>query len=238
MYAYDYRDGIAVRLRGGDRIKVVMYNTLKSLESVSLYERVMINALLSEGGRQGARVTGAVGFSKCTGEAFVFRAKSVVMTTGCPSGIWIYNNELCGGAAEFCDPNNVGDGLAMAWKAGAGISGMDKAGSIRGGGAFAWPVYGVGNCDNTWFPCSLVDATAGKCPGRTLTASQERAGGKGLSHGDAALLHHEFQPAKGRREARIIRDFHERIRSGEYQLPLYADLPGMPDCERRASGAS
>ena len=32
----------------------------------------------------------------------------------------------------------------------------------------------------------------------------------------------------------MIRDLQERIRKSEYVLPLYADLPGMPEHERRA----
>jgi hypothetical protein len=129
----------------------------------------------------------------------------------------------------------VGDGLAMAWKAGAGISGMDKAGSIRGGGAFAWPVYGVGNCDNTWFPCSLVDADGREVPwedidGRPRNAPEERPYPTEKQRYCTTSSNRRGDAAK----PRIIRDFHERIRKGEYQLPLYADLPGMPAHERRA----
>jgi hypothetical protein len=32
----------------------------------------------------------------------------------------------------------------------------------------------------------------------------------------------------------LIPDLSERIAKGEYALPLYADLPGMPEHERRA----
>jgi succinate dehydrogenase/fumarate reductase flavoprotein subunit len=125
----------------------------------------MINALLSEGGRQGARVTGAVGFSLQTGEVIVFQAKAVIISTGCPSGIWIFNTELCGGAAEFADPNCVGDGLAMAWKAGAQVTGMHKAGKVHGGGAFAWPATAWATATTPGFPAPWWTPTARKCPG-------------------------------------------------------------------------
>jgi len=44
-------------------------------------------------------------------------------------------------------------------------------------------------------------------------------------------------PAAGSYDLRapgLIPDLHERIKKGEYTLPLYADLPSMPEHERRA----
>ena len=111
----------------------------------------MVTSLLTEGGRQGARVVGATGFSMETGEFYVFNAKSVIITSGYACTMWTYSTEITGNSYRW-DPNDIGDGLAMAWNAGAQVFGMHKAGHTRGSHPFAWPRFGVGNPANTWFP--------------------------------------------------------------------------------------
>ena len=46
---------------------------------VRIYDRVMATSLLTEGGKQGARVVGATGLDTRTGEFYVFRAKAVIL---------------------------------------------------------------------------------------------------------------------------------------------------------------
>ena len=81
LKAYDYRNFIACKLRGGQYIKPLLYKGL--LEAgAQLFERVMITSLLTEGGKQGAKAVGATGFSMETGEFYVFHAKSVILASG------------------------------------------------------------------------------------------------------------------------------------------------------------
>ena len=228
MYAYDYKNKVNVRIRGGHFIKQVMYNWLAKSENVALYERVMITSLLTEGGKAGAPVVGATGVSMKTGEFYIFNAKSVVMSSGGVSTqTWAFNTELGGSASRF-DPNCTGDGIAMAWKAGAQLSSIDQYGNTAGGNstAFAWPSYGVGNPDNTWMPCGIVDNNGKEVP-------WEDAYGNPITD-----LTDRCMPAEGQKyimmdRPGIIHDLPERIRNGEYELPFWADIPALPEYERR-----
>lgn len=234
LKAYDYEHLIAVKLRGGHYIKPVLYRGLKN-EGVKLYERVMMTCLLTEGGKQGTRVVGATGFSMTTGEFYVFHTKSVIITTGYACGMWIYNLDITGNSYRW-DPNEVGEGLAMAWKAGAQIYGMDKAGSTKGSHPFAWPRFGIGNPSNTWYPCSVLDNNGKEIPwedmkGNPVNSVKER--NKPLVE-QPYMGSHKGDNMKGISTHALVKDLPERIRKGEFELPLWADLAGMPDFERRS----
>jgi succinate dehydrogenase/fumarate reductase flavoprotein subunit len=226
MFAYDYENKHTIRLRGGVKMKPALYKELKRL-GVGIYNRVMATSLLTEGGRPGARVVGATGVNVRTGEFYVFKAKATVLSTSVPSGLWIFSTELQGsGALVGAEPNLTGDGNAMGWQAGAEFTVMEYSQPTTGG--FSYPAYGVGNAGNTWYACTIVDANGKEIPwvdrdGRVLKAVSER-----------------YRPAPGengisfRNRPRLIPDLPERIRKGEFVLPLYADLPSMPEHERRA----
>ena len=86
-------------------------------------------------------------------------------------------NRLIGSNAAHDDPNCAGDGVSMAWKAGAELMMMEKSHSSSGGRRF--PAYGTGNMHNTWYPCSIVDATGKEIPwvdrdGNVLKTVKER----------------------------------------------------------------
>ncbi|MCD8368654.1 MAG: FAD-binding protein [Clostridiales bacterium] len=232
LKAYDYQDLIAVKLRGGQYLKPVIYEGLRR-EGAELFERVMVTSLLTEGGKPGARVIGATGFSMKTGEFYVFQAKSVVIASGYACTVWTYSTEITGNSYRW-DPNDIGDGLAMAWKAGAQVFGMDKAGNTNGAHPFAWPRFGVGNPHNTWYPCTIVDNNGKAIP-------WEDVNGKVLPDSYARNYPAQGQPYcgstisdvwKGAALPGLIHDLPERIRAGEYELPLWADLAGMPEEER------
>lgn len=234
LKAYDYREMVAVKLRGGNFIKPVLYEALKA-EGVELYERIMITSLLTEGGVQGARVVGATGFSLTGGEFFIFHAKSVIISTGYACSMWIYNMDITGNSYRW-DPNEIGEGLAMAWTAGAEVYEMNKAGKTMGSTPFAWPRFGVGNPSNTWFPCSLVDNNGKEIPwedadGNILDSVQARNYPTKNQRYIASKMSDNFS---GITQPGIIHDLPERIRRGEYELPLWADLAGMPEEERRS----
>ena len=235
MFAYDYENKHTIRLRQGAEMKPVLYNELKRL-NVEIYDRVMSTSLLTDGGKQGSRVIGATGLNVRTGEFYIFKAKATVLSTAGPTRMWIFNMELKGSVSEHSDPNGTGDGHAMAWQAGAEFNVMEKSSGRGPGGPFGYPAYGVGGWHNTWFPCSIVDSNGKEVPwvdrdGNILKTVSERThpvpGQKFfvLNSGGAP---YEF------RHPTLTPDLPERVRKGEYIPPFYADLPGMPEHERRA----
>jgi len=234
MFAYDYENKHCIRLRGGANMKPALYNELKRL-GVEIYDRVMATSLLTEGGKQGARVIGATGVNVRTGEFYVFKAKATVLSSGPPSGLWVFSTELQGSAStSHSDPNCAGDGHAIAWQAGAEFTLMERSAPSIGG--FRYPSFGAGNAHNTWFACTIVDANGKEVPwvdrdGNVLKTVSERyrpvPGQKFFVQMPAASPYDYLGPA-------LTPDLPERIRKGEFVLPLYADLPSMPEHERRA----
>ncbi|MBW2221561.1 MAG: FAD-binding protein [Deltaproteobacteria bacterium] len=220
MFAYNYDNPNCIRVQGAT-IKPAMYKELKRL-GIETCDHIMITSLLNEGGKQGGRIIGATGVHIRTGEFYIFKAKATVLSTAQPLRIWIFNTELVGSNVEHDDPNLAGDGDAIGWLAGAELTMMER--SMESSGPFRYPAYGTGNSSNTWYPCSIVDANGKEIPwvdgkGNVLKTVEDRikAGG-GMGPGGA----------------RLIPDLSERIMKGEFEQPFYADLPSMPEHERRA----
>ena len=196
MFAYDYENKTTIRVRAGANMKPALYNELKRL-GVEIYDRVMATSLLTEGGKPGSRVIGATGVNVRTGQFYIFKAKATVLCTAQPLRIWVFSTELAGSHTAHDDPNLAGDGCAMAWKAGAEITLMEQ--TIPSVGGFRWPAYGTGNCGNTWYPCTMVDANGKEIPwvdkdGNVLKTVEERSRPGGAS---------------------LIPDLPERIEKGE-----------------------
>lgn len=231
LFAYDYESRVHLRV-WGTTFKPALYNECRRL-GVEIYDRVMATSLLTEGGRPGARVVGATGLHVRTGEFIVFRAKAVVNCLSRHQRNWIFSTELRG-ISSFRPPQIAGDGHAMAWRAGAEFAMMERSvpGPISSG--YAYPPYGTGNPFNTWFPCTMVDARGKEIPwvdrdGRVLKAVEDRtrpAPGQRFM-GERATSYNYRRPE-------LIPDLQERVKRGEFVLPLYADLPSMPEHERRA----
>ncbi|MBW2030775.1 MAG: FAD-dependent oxidoreductase [Deltaproteobacteria bacterium] len=233
MFAYDYENKHCIRVQGAN-VKPCLYRELKKL-GVSMYERIMVTSLLNEGGKQGARVVGATGVNMRTGEFYVFKSKATILATAQPTGLWIFSTELQGNAAKFSDPNCSGDGHAIAWEAGAEFTLME--GSIPDPGGFRYPPYGTGNAHNTWFACNIVDAKGKEVPwvdrdGRILKRLSERY--RPAPEQKFFVLNPPPGTPPEFQGPRIIPDLPGRIKKGEFSLPLYADLPSMPEHERRA----
>ncbi len=231
LFAYDYEGRHTLRVFGWE-IKPALHRELQRL-GVTIYDRVMGTSLLTEGGEQGARVVGATAINVRTGEFHVLRAKATVLATAQPLRLWVFSTELQGFAAAHDDPNCAGDGCAMAWNAGAELTLLEKSAPHSGG--FRYVPYGTGNAHNSWYACSIVDAEGKEVPwadrdGRILETISERyrpAPGQ------------KFYLYSGRASYRyqgpgLVPDLPERIARGEFKLPLYADLPSMPEHERRA----
>lgn len=229
-FAYDYANKLHFRV-WGTTFKPALYNECKRL-GVAIYDRTQATSLFTEGGRQGARVVGATGLNIRTGEFTVFKAKATVLCMSRPQRVWHFSSEASG-LCSLRPQTDLGNGHAMAWRAGAEFTMMEKSATNPVSISPGFPQYGHGNPFNTWYPCSIVDANGKEVPwvdrdGRILTSVAERTrpapGQKFLGERSIDYQH---------RKPEITPDLHERIRKGELTLPLYADLAGMPEMERK-----
>ncbi|MBW1997844.1 MAG: FAD-dependent oxidoreductase [Deltaproteobacteria bacterium] len=229
-FAYDYVNKLHFRV-WGTTFKPALYNECRRL-GVEIYDRTQATALLTEGGEQGARVVGATGINVRTGAFTVFRGKATVMGMSRPQRIWQFSTELIG-LSTLRPHTCIGNGHAMAWRAGAELTLMEKSTRSKMGSGWTFPLFGTGNPFNTWYACTIVDADGKEIPwvdrdGRILRDLSERyrpAPGQKFM-GERATAYEYRRP-------RIIPDLEERIRKGEFRLPLYADLPSMPETERK-----
>ncbi len=239
LYAYDYTNRFVLRVWGHD-YKPLLREELRRL-GVRVFDRVAVTSLLTEGGRAGARVIGATAAHSRSGAFITVRAKAVVLATNRPQRIWTFSSELRG-LTTFRPPSCSGTGYAIAFRAGAEFTMMEKSMRSPFGSPYAFPAYGSGNAINTWYPCSIVDANGKEVPwvdayGRPLASVAERLrpcegqkffimGGGSSSQPHPGLLEH-LGP-------KLIPDLEERMKAGEFTPPFYADLAGMPEMERKA----
>jgi len=224
LFAYDYDNRFCIRVQAA-KVKPALYNELKRL-GVGIYDRIVMTSLLTEGGKSGGRVIGATGVNKQTGAFYIFKSKTTIISLSRPTDIWIFDTESKG-AGTLREPNNTCEGLDMMWRAGTELMMMEASGTRMQTGGFSNLPYSTGNAHNTWFACTLVDADGKEIPlvdrnGKVLKTVEER-----------------YHPAPGQRAfiydgPKITPDLPERIAKGEFKLPLYADLPSMPEHERRA----
>ena len=234
LFAYDYKNKFTLRIWGAT-FKPAMERECRRL-GVRIVDRVMVTALLTEGGKNGGRCVGAAGVHTRTGAFCVFSAKASVMAMSRPARVWLFSSAHPG-LCEFRPLSTVGDGHAMGWRVGAEFNMMEK--SVRAEFSSAgrsFPPYSTGNNHNTWYPATLIDARGREIPyadrdGNILETVAERS-----------------QPAPGQRfflkggsieQAKYEYDgpetlpYQELARLG-YKLPFYADLTAMPELERRA----
>jgi len=176
---------------------------------VRIFDRVMATALLTEKGIQGNRVIGAAGINNRTGEFMIFRSKAAVLSTAGDFYMWMLNTEHAG-CRQFRSRNATGDGIAMAWQAGAEMVLMERTVPLMLGTGYKHNWYG-GAGDASYENLQLVDANGKKLPWPT----------QGWPDGGA------MGPPPPVREA-----IRKGILSGEWALPFYGDFPAMPDIER------
>jgi succinate dehydrogenase/fumarate reductase flavoprotein subunit len=195
----------------GTTFKPALKKECKRL-GVNIFDRVMVTNLLTENGVQGARVVGAMGFNNRTGEFMIFRSKAAVLATAGDHSLYLLNTELAG-YNTFRSRTTTGDGVAMAWRAGAALTMMERSGILMLGTGFKHTWYG-GAGDASYENVQLVDANGKKLP--WPTQGWEDAGA--------------MRPSPEEME-KIVKG----VQSGEYALPFYGDFPAMADVERRAT---
>lgn len=183
---------------------------------VEIHDRVMVTRLLTEDGVQGGRVIGAVGVNNRTGEFLVFKAKATILATAGGSwSLWMLNTESAG-YVTVPSRTQSGDGIAMAWKAGAELTLMEWTSTwhrdLNGTGMrHSW--YG-GAGDVSHEGIALVDAAGKRVPWPI----------QGWEDGG------EFEPPPQEMQA-----LQAALGRGEFQLPFYGDFPGTADVERRVA---
>lgn len=229
LFAYDYENRVTLRV-WGTTFKPAMYQKCKSL-GVKILNRMMVTSILTEKGQKGARVVGATAMNTRTGEFLVLKGKAVINCMGLHEGNWLFSTELSG--LPYFHPNIVADGPAIAWRAGAEFTLMEKSAPSPPAG-YHLPSYGSGNPKNTWYPATMVDAMGKEIPwqdgvGNPIKGVSERTRpAKGQHYFGDRSMHPKYKLAH------LVDDLEDRIRHGEYVLPLYADLTKMPEYERKA----
>ena len=161
LFAYDYKNKFTLRV-WGTTFKPALYKECKRL-GINIFDRTMATGLLTEGGKQGSKVVGAVGVNGRTGKFIVFKSKVTILCMARPTRIWLFSPGLPG-LSEFRPPQCMGDGHAMGWKAGVAFTMMEKSVRAEWYGERSYPPYGAGNTHNTWYACSMVDANGREIP--------------------------------------------------------------------------
>jgi succinate dehydrogenase/fumarate reductase flavoprotein subunit len=234
MFAYDYKNRHVLRVWGYN-IKPRLYNEMKRL-NVGIYNRVIVTSLLTEGGRQGTRVVGATGVNNRTGEFYIFKSKATIVATGGAGRLFSFAPELTA-AGSMGNMNSAGIGHAIGWNAGAEFVLMEQTGPGRLTG-FGYAPYSMGNTSNTYHGTPIVDANGKEVPwynpyGRELKTVLERFLPSPEQKFQLGIGIGLYYYLKQYVLNDLVRDLPERIRSGEFTLPLYADLTRLPEPERR-----
>lgn len=247
IFAYDYENKYCITV-WGTTLKGALYRECKRL-GVNIFDWVTLTSLLTEGGKQGARVVGATGVNVRTGEFYIFKAKATIVCTGGESRLWHFSSEQ---RALYSDrpPQIVGEGWVAAWRAGAELSHFEKSTPLSTGGLVGIDIvhYFGGYWEAEWRPCTMVDAIGKEIPwvdrdGNPLSTVLQRsqpAPGQKFFLPNLPFVRPSIIPATSRdvlrkyAEPQLMRGLRRRIASGEFVAPLYADLPSMPELERRA----
>jgi succinate dehydrogenase/fumarate reductase flavoprotein subunit len=99
-------------------LKTILAKRLLSL-GCRVFNRVMGLELIIQDGR----IAGAVGINVRTGEMVICHCPSVILTSGGTARFGLPNNGYLYGVYDF--PGNTGDGYAMAYRAGAEVTGFE-----------------------------------------------------------------------------------------------------------------
>ncbi|HEY1917237.1 MAG TPA: fumarate reductase/succinate dehydrogenase flavoprotein subunit [Streptosporangiaceae bacterium] len=106
----------------GKDIKKVLYRVLRQRsmrERIQVENRVMPVRVITDGGR----AVGVAGFNSRTGEFVTVKAGAVILATGAAGRLGLPASGYLYGTYE--NPTNAGDGHAMAYHAGAELSGLE-----------------------------------------------------------------------------------------------------------------
>jgi succinate dehydrogenase/fumarate reductase flavoprotein subunit len=177
---------------------------------VKIYDRVMATSLLTEKGIPGARIVGATGVNARTGEFMIFKSKATILSSSSGGSLWLISTELSG-YNTMSSRTVSGDGIAMAWRAGAELTLMERSGIMGITPGFKHRWY-TGAGDASYENVMLVDAN-----GKSLPIVTE----PGWRQKDVDRMGRSWPAIR------------EKVLSREYALPFYGDFPSMPEVERK-----
>ena len=244
LFGYDYVNRYTPRFWGTYAKPALEKECIRL--GIRIFNRTMTTGLLNESGRPGERVVGAVGFNVQTGAFCVFRGKATILCLSRPEQVWAFSTELNGLSSNF--GQSSGDGHAMAWRAGAEFTLMERSAPYTG--AFDYPYDGYGRPFAEWHACTIVDSNGKEIPyvdrdGRVIKRVADRyrpspgqkffllGGGSGEDQGFMGLVSKDHPCYQYMGPCIKFKDVEEKIASGEYVPPLYADLTDMDEHERR-----
>jgi succinate dehydrogenase/fumarate reductase flavoprotein subunit len=237
LFAHDPRANATVVLWGAgpagkpkSGIKWALYNECKRL-GVDVHNRCMATSLLTQGGKQGARVVGATAMNIRTGEFYVVKAKATVVTTGYVSRLWFYaGNQWRGNwGYEGAGVTNTGDGMAMAFRAGAELINMESSIPSRAAfGSSNQPIAGGAGLDDrrgdSLWPAMIVDSEGKPVP--TMMGPYRNPHGLGIGNV-------QFFMAPGASDKWDGEALREMIKEGKVLPPLFVSLSTLPEPDRR-----
>ena len=168
-----------------------------------IVNRVMVTDLLTQGGH----VVGAIGIGTRTSDLMIFRAKSVIISTGNIYRLYVNRSGTPFNLAF--PPHETGDGHSMALRAGAELLNMEFTTFQTGPRNFQRCGRG------TYVPGKVVDAFGKPIAPKTAVSAEERVDGRRRATLDRAVeAEHEFE--------RVLR---------EGRGPIYMDCHGASDEE-------
>jgi len=235
LFAYDIEHKHCLRIYGYN-IKPCIDKEMRRL-GTQVYDRVCITALLTEGGKQGARVIGATGISDRTGEFYIFKAKAVVICTGrTRSRLWNFAPELTM-SQSMGDLNNTAMGNTIGWRAGAEMIMMEMYAMMPSGMGYA--PYSVGNNNNTYQGAPTVDKDGKEVyysyPDGRLIYNEEDIF-KSCEE-DSFIIGHGIALDNNYKDkykiTLIDHDLWKKVQAGEYQQPFYNDFTLVSETSRR-----
>ena len=198
----------------GTTFKPALRKECKRL-GVQIFDRVMATSLLTENGIQGKKVVGATGLNNRTGEFMIFKSRATILCMAGIGSLWVFNTELAG-ITTFRSRTMTGDGTAMAWKAGAELTLMEKSGLHRLGTGYKHTWY-AGAGDASYENVPIVDSNGKRLP-ISIQGWQDNVKPEARNIGRGAWD--------------AIR---EGVKKGEYALPFYGDFPAMKEIERETT---
>ncbi len=99
-------------------LKVILASKVRE-SGVKVFNRIMVTSIVTQNGQ----AVGAQGFNIRTGESIVVQAKAVILSSGGCSRLTLPNSGYLNGTFDY--PGNSGEGFAMAYRAGAALTGME-----------------------------------------------------------------------------------------------------------------
>ena len=198
---------------------------------IDIYNRTMATSLLTEGGKQGSKVIGATAINIRTGEFFIIKAKAVVLTTGWISRLFFYaGNQWRGNwGYEGGGACSTGDGIAMAFRAGAELIQMESSHPSRAAyGSSNQPIAGGSAVDDrrgdSLWPVMLIDTQGNPVP--TMMGPLRNPHGVGIGN-------IPFFIAPGGTNKWDGETLRELIKEGKVYPPLYLDQSSLREEDKK-----